>query len=73
MFGYGQAIYLNVRYPFKKDDSLTLPEQKHFDMENIRRRMEEVHHYLGGTDAYLEHNIELANDWLAELDSNLPY
>ncbi len=61
------------RYPFKKDGSLTLPEQKHYDMEIIRKKMEEVKCYLGGTDAYLDHNIELARDWLAELNSNLPY
>lgn len=61
------------RYPFKQDGSLTLPEQKYYDLEIIRKRMEEVHFYLGGTDAYLEHNIKLAIDYRTELDGNLPY
>lgn len=61
------------RYPLRQDGSFTLPEQKPYDLEIIRRGMEQVYYYLGGTGAFLEHNIDLANDWLAELNSNLPY
>ncbi len=61
------------RYPFRQDGSLTLPEQKHYDIEIIRRRMEEVYYYLGGTDAFLDHNIDLANDLLTDLNSNFTY
>jgi len=61
------------RYPFTKDGSLTLPEQKHYDIEIIRRRMEEVYDYLGGTDAFLDYNIDLAYGLLTDLNSNFNY
>lgn len=61
------------RYPFRQDGTLTLPEQKHYDIEIIRRRMEDVYNYLGGTDAFLDYNIDLAYGVLTDLNSNFTY
>ncbi|MBE9487311.1 MAG: hypothetical protein IMY82_09120, partial [Chloroflexi bacterium] len=59
------------RYPFRQNGSLTLQKQKHYDIEIIRRRMEDVYFYLGGADSFLGNNIDLATEWLAELNSSL--
>ena len=51
------------RYPFAKDGSLMLPDQRLYDLANIRILMEEVESELSGVDAWLEYNTEQAYEY----------
>jgi hypothetical protein len=55
------------RYAYRNDkktkkDSLTLPKQEQYDIENIRRRMKEVNDYLCGTEDWLDFNCQMARE-----------
>lgn len=59
------------RYPVLKNGELSLPDQKNYDVENIRCQMEKVNNYFSGMDAWLEENtqlaIEMLHDFLQEM------
>jgi hypothetical protein len=62
----------NFRYPRRTDDRLALPEQSAYDLEIIRRRMEEVYNYLSGLDIWLSENTSLALELLHEWQQQMP-
>jgi hypothetical protein len=61
------------RYPTRKDGKLTLPEPREYDLENIRKLMEDVHNEFSGLDAWLDYHADQADEFLtmeAELRDN---
>lgn len=61
------------RYPHRKDGKLCFPDKQLFDVEMIKRRMEEVFQYLGGVDAFLDYNIDLAKEIRSEYRAELGF
>jgi len=55
------------RYPFKKDGSLMLLEQRRFDLVNIRTLMQEVEGELSGVDIWLKYNTDQALEYCVML------
>jgi hypothetical protein len=56
----------NFRYVYRLNGKLAMPSQGWYDLEIVRRRMEDVCNYLSGIDIWLQDNLDLALDFLSE-------
>lgn len=57
----------NFRYPQRTDGTQSLPIQFGWDLEILRKGMEEIHNYLSGIGDWLDNDIREASELLHEL------
>lgn len=59
------------RYPVLTNGSLSLPDQRNYDVENIRFQMEKVNEYFTGMDAWLNENTQMALEILYDFQEEM--
>lgn len=59
------------RYYKGTNKKLSFPKEEEFDLENIAKKMEEVHNLLWGVDGYLDHYITMSNDIISDYESQM--